>query len=368
MKPLFGKNMEQATLPTHPGRLGEAAALLKRVLRGRAPSEPEGSVPVDGRGRAAAGAPRGFRDRGHDAWPLPGASGCARFLDASYAGAAGARPYKLYVPSGYRGQPAPLVVMLHGCAQSPDDFAAGTGMNAAAEDHTCLVAYPGQTAAANSSRCWNWFNAGEQHRDRGEPSLIAGITRQVMATHEIDPRRVFVAGLSAGGAAAAIMGARYPDLYAAIGVHSGLPCGAAHDLSSAFTAMRQGAAPGTQRASAVMPTIVFHGEEDNTVHPDNAASVIAQAAGGARLERRLLAGRVPGGHAYRRTLYVDASGATVIEQWSIVGGGHAWSGGSPAGSFTDPHGPNATRQMLRFFLEHPRPGVASGDRAGRGDR
>jgi len=358
MKPLFGKDMEQATLLTRQGRLGEAAALLKRVLLGRASSEPDGSVSGDGRGRATAEAPRGFRDRGHDVWPETGASGRARFLDASYAGAAGARPYKLYVPSGYRGEPAPLVVMLHGCAQSPDDFAAGTGMNAAAEDHTCLVAYPGQTTAANASRCWNWFNAGDQQRDRGEPSLIAGITRQVMATHAIDPRRVFVAGLSAGGAAAAIMGARYPDLYAAIGVHSGLACGAARDLSSGFAAMRQGAAPGTERASAAMPAIVFHGDEDSTVNPDNAASVIAQAAGGARLEKRVLTGRVPGGHAYRRTLYVDASGATVIEQWSVVGGGHAWSGGRPAGSFTDPRGPNATQEMLRFFLEHPRPGLA----------
>ena len=357
MKPVFGKDMDDATLLTRQGRLGEAAALLKRVLRGRAPSEADDPVRGGGPGRASAEAPRGFRERGHEFRPAPGGSGRARFLDASYAGAAGTRPYKLYVPSGYHGQPAPLVVMLHSCTQSPDDFAAGTGMNAAAEDHTCLVAYPEQTAAANSSRCWNWFNAGDQQRGRGEPSLIAGITKRVMADYAIDPRRVFVAGLSAGGAAAAIMGARYPDLYAAVGVHSGLACGAARDLSSAFAAMRHGAAPGTHRARAVMPAIVFHGDQDNTVHPDNAASVIAQAAGGARLERHLLAGRVPGGHAYRRTLYVDVSGSTVIEQWSIVGGGHAWSGGSPAGSFTDPRGPDATREMLRFFLEHPHAGL-----------
>jgi poly(hydroxyalkanoate) depolymerase family esterase len=357
MKPLFGKDLEQATLLTRQGRLGEATALLKRVLRGKAPRDADNFAGSAGPDHASAEAPRGFRERGHEFRPAPGPSGRAQFLDDSYADAAGTRPYKLYVPSGYRGQPAPLIVMLHGCTQSPDDFAAGTGMNAAAEDHTCLVAYPGQTAAANSSRCWNWFNASDQQRGRGEPSLIAGITRRVMATHAIDPRRVFVAGLSAGGAAAAIMGARYPDLYAAIGVHSGLACGAARDLSSAFAAMRQGVAPGTHRARTVMPAIVFHGEQDNTVHPDNAASVIAQAAGGARLERRVLTGRVPGGHAYRRTLYVDASGSTVIEQWSIAGGGHAWSGGSPAGSFTDPFGPDATREMLRFFLEHPRAGL-----------
>lgn len=328
MKLLFDEDMDPATGLARQGRLGEAAALLGRVLRG-------------------------FFDRGPEPSPAPAPVGRAQFLEASFTGAAGTRPYKLYVPSRYRGQPAPLIVMLHGCAQSPDDFAAGTGMNEAAEEHTCLVAYPEQTAAANSSRCWNWFNAGDQQRGLGEPSLIAGITQQVMARYAIDPRRVYVAGLSAGGAAAAIMGARYPDLYAAIGVHSGLACGAAKDLSSAFTAMRQGGRPGAQRPRSIIPTIVFHGEQDSTVHPSNAQSVVAQAAGATRLEKRVLPGQAPGGHAYRRTLYMDARGATVIEQWAIMDGGHAWSGGRPAGSFTDPRGPDATREMLRFFLEHP---------------
>ena len=286
----------------------------------------------------------------------------ARFLAASFSNKAGSRPYKLYVPAGYRSdQPAPLVVMLHGCTQSPDDFAIGTRMNAMAEEHTCLVVYPGQTAAANVQKCWNWFSAGDQQRGRGEPALIAGITREIMRDYTIDRRRVYVAGLSAGGAAAAIMGETYPDLYAAIGVHSGLACGAASDMTSAFAAM-QGA--GAQRpASAtrsgqqrpVVPVIVFHGERDTTVNPRNAAAVVTQSAGAAALAPRTEEGQVPGGHAFRRTLHTDPDGRTVIEQWAVRGAGHAWFGGSPAGSYTDPRGPDASREMLRFFFEHQHP-------------
>jgi poly(hydroxyalkanoate) depolymerase family esterase len=287
----------------------------------------------------------------------------AEFLACTYSNQAGSRPYKLYVPSGYHGQSVPLIVMLHGCTQSPDDFAAGTRMNVAAEEHTCLVAYPGQTSSANMQKCWNWFSAADQQRDAGEPSLIAGITREVMRDYAIDPRYVYIAGLSAGGAAAAIMGDAYPDLYAAIGVHSGLACGVARDMPSAFAAMQGNGGPAKRRARTgpagskprVVPAIVFHGDKDTTVNSTNADLVVAQAGQGASLRRRVEKGQVEGGLAYSHILHVNASGETVVEQWVIHGAGHAWSGGSPAGSYTLPRGPDATGEMVRFFLEHPLP-------------
>lgn len=319
----------------------------------------------------------------------------AQFVERSYSNQAGSRTYKLYIPTAYRGQALPLVVMLHGCAQTPDDFAAGTRMNALAEEHACFVAYPAQDVSANPSKCWNWFTPGNQRRDQGEPSLIAGITRQIMSDYAVDPQRVYVAGLSAGAAEAAIMGVTYPDFYAAIGVHSGLACGAASDLPSAFAAMRRaepavadmlsnlvcgtdtdlisvfaitppgessGAEASSSKAGAVqsrrmVPTIVFHGDQDNTVHAGNADLVIAQSKTAATIEldTRVEHGQAPGGLAYSRTLHSDASGQAVLEQWVIHGAGHAWSGGSRAGSYTDPRGPDASREMLRFFLEHSHP-------------
>jgi poly(hydroxyalkanoate) depolymerase family esterase len=419
MKNHLPDGLLQATRLTTGGRLAEATAALQNMLAGRATSgkaEPaaqrnpptiEGVVEParlawgDYAPRAwprfgAAGGGRtfasgefnlkpavsnplcGFFEQGsHGAFQLP-VGGLAplsanrvpvivpdgaRFLAKTFSNQAGSRPYKLYVPSGYHGQAVPLIVMLHGCTQSPDDFAVGTQMNAAAEKHTAIIAYPEQTSSANMQKCWNWFSENDQQRDRGEPSLIAGITREVLRDFEIDERRVYVAGLSAGGAAAAVMGNAYPDLYAAIGVHSGLPCGAARDMPSAFAAMRGGRgflpesarSPRPEALGRLVPAIVFHGDRDTTVNPLNGDAVVVQSAQREALRTQVESGQVPGGLAYSRTLHYNVTGTTMIEQWLVKGAGHAWFGGSPSGSYTEPRGPDATAEMLRFFLEHPHP-------------
>lgn len=269
------------------------------------------------------------------------------------ANAAGNRRFKLYVPAGHDGQSLPLIVMLHGCTQSPEDFAAGTRMNELADEHTFLVAYPEQPKSANPNKCWNWFNEGDQVRDRGEPRLIADLTRQILRDHDVDEDRVYVAGLSAGGAAAAIMGATYPDLYAAVGIHSGLACGAARDIPSAFSAMRQGAPVSRlpARNERVVPTIVFHGDRDTTVHPVNGDQASEQAWG-ADGRTHVSQGTTASGVAFTRTTRYDVTDRCIGEQWVLQGLGHAWSGGSAAGSFTDVRGPDASREFVRFFFQH----------------
>jgi poly(hydroxyalkanoate) depolymerase family esterase len=276
----------------------------------------------------------------------------AAFDEHIYSCDAGTRPYKLFVPSGYVGRPLPLVVMLHGCTQSPDDFAAGTQLNELAESQGFLVVYPGQLKSANPSKCWNWFNQGDQSRGGGEPAVIEGITRRVMQNFAVDATRVYVAGLSAGGAMAAIMGSEYPELYAAICVHSGLARGVAKDIPSAFAAMRQGGTEADRPTPRPVPTIVFHGDSDTTVHPENGRQVIAQSKAASELQATTIKGRVPSGREYTRTVQTDATGRVVLEHWSLHGAGHAWSGGSPNGSYTDASGPNASREMMRFFLLH----------------
>jgi len=270
----------------------------------------------------------------------------------TFANNAGSRSYKVYVPSGYTGQALPVVVMLHGCTQSPDDFAAGTRMNELAEEQLFLVAYPGQPQSANMNKCWNWFNTSDQQRGGGEPSLIAGIALEVVKEFSADPTRVYAAGLSAGGAAAAIMAATYPDVFAAVGVHSGLACGAAKDMPSAFAAMNGGGAVKVRGKGPAVPTIVFHGDADRTVNPINADQVIAQAAPASARGRVVTHGESPHGMSFTRTVQADDSGREVLEQWVLHGAGHAWSGGSACGSYTDPRGPDASREMMRFFLAH----------------
>jgi poly(hydroxyalkanoate) depolymerase family esterase len=296
-----------------------------------------------------------------------------RFVERSYTNQAGTRSYKLYIPSGYVGQEVPLVVMLHGCTQSPSDIAAGTRMNALAEEQIFLVAYPAQAQDANMNKCWNWFKVSDQQPGRGEPSLVAGITREIIDEFTVADGRVYVAGMSAGGAMAAILAESYPDLYAAVGVHSGLAPGAAHDMPSAFAAMRQGgpATPrpgvptttGTGESARIVPAIVFHGDHDKTVHPRNADRLLEhyctaeatgsrEEAGGATPRGTMRRGQVSGGHAYTRTTYRDAGGRAIVERWTVHGLGHAWSGGSSSGSYTDPRGPDASAEMVRFFNQH----------------
>jgi poly(hydroxyalkanoate) depolymerase family esterase len=286
--------------------------------------------------------------------------GPGRFIRGSFTNAAGTRDYRLYIPTTYTGEAMPLIVMLHGCNQSPEDFAAGTRMNLIAEKKGCLVLYPGQSMQANTSGCWNWFKREEQARGRGEPSIIAGMAREVMAHWAVDARRVSAAGLSAGGAMAAVLAVTYPELFAAVGIHSGLACGAAQDLPSALAAMRgmppMPVGPDGRAAGAPMPTIVFHGDRDRTVHPSNGEHVLRAATAnhrtaGAATEER---GQAPGGHAYTRTVQRDATGNTVLEYWEVHGGGHAWFGGSTAGSYCDPRGPDASEEISRFLLAHSR--------------
>ncbi|GGC68828.1 extracellular catalytic domain type 1 short-chain-length polyhydroxyalkanoate depolymerase [Undibacterium terreum] len=286
-----------------------------------------------------------------------------RFIEASYTNDAGTRSYKLYIPGDYHGQPLPLVVMLHGCTQNPDDFAAGTRMNGIAGEQPCFVAYPAQSQAANGSKCWNWFHAMDQQRDQGEPSIIAGITREIIDQYAIDPRQVFIAGMSAGGAMSVIMGSTYPDLYAAVGIHSGLPYAAAQDLPSALSAMKgrgHHLGKAEQRLQQI-PVIVFHGDNDSTVSPRNSDHIIEQHVTGlaenpiANDTVEVESGRVAQGHAYTRTIHNGPDGKPVAEQWLVHGAGHAWSGGSQRGSYTDPKGPDATREMMRFFSTHPHP-------------
>lgn len=284
----------------------------------------------------------------------PKPSGTSSFQYHTVRDAAGSRRFKLYSPAAHDGQPLPLVVMLHGCTQSPDDFAAGTRMNALADERMFFVAYPEQPRSANPGKCWNWFNEGDQRRDAGEPRLIAALTRQIMRDHAIDEERVYVAGLSAGGAAAAIMGATYPDLYAAVGIHSGLACGAARDVPGAFSAMRQGA-PAPHRLARnerVVPTIVFHGDRDTTVSPVNGDQAIEQASGASGVHTRVSRGETATGIAFTRTTRHDRKDRCIGEHWVLQGMGHAWSGGSGDGSFTDPKGPDASAEFVRFFLQH----------------
>ncbi len=379
----FAQGMARATELTQAGKLDEATALIQSLLN-PATIAPTQALPEDGATfegtftrlddsdagpapkarRRTAAKPRKslketLRDIASGGMPVGKRSAAqvmdlpegAEFLSLTHVGPQGSRDFRLYVPAHRPDGPLPLVLMLHGCTQSPEDFAIGTGMNALAEEFGCLIAYPAQPQGANAQKCWNWFRPEDQGKGRGEPAVIAGIVADILRDYPADAGRVYVAGLSAGGAAAAIMGAAYPQVFAAVGVHSGLPVGSAQDVPQAFAAMRSGAVG--KGARLTLPTIVFHGRADSTVHPSNGAGVMAQALQG---QSGLIVTRASGqagvGRPYHQTRHMHTDGRSMAEHWEIDGAGHAWAGGNARGSYTDPSGPDASREMIRFFLQH----------------
>lgn len=361
MNPSFRDLMRDATRLTRAGQLNAATAAIRRALAGTAP----------GPAQVVEDAPTVAVDR----IALPRRE-AGSFTAGSHTHAALTRGYKLYVPPGAQGRSLPLVVMLHGCTQDPDDFAIGTGMNALADAHGFHVLYPAQAADANPSRCWNWFKHNHQGRDRGEAAVIAAMAQTVVRAQGADAERIYIAGLSAGGAMASLVAAAHPDVFAAVGVHSGLAPGAARSLPEALAAMRGGEAgpvlaglptraqPAARPAGVAVlavPTIVFHGDQDPTVHPRNGEQVIAAAlrghappAVGMDATTIVEQGVSAQGLRYTCTRHGPATGPAAAEHWVVHGAGHAWSGGRSAGSYTDPRGPDASREMLRFFLGHVR--------------
>lgn len=291
----------------------------------------------------------------------PVASG--EFVSRQIDTADGPRNYKVYLPSGYdRSRPAPLVVVLHGCTQDPDDVARGTRFNTIAEEKGLLVAYPEQAQKYNGLKCWNWFDAAHQRRGNGEPALIAAITQKVMSEYSIDARRVYIAGISAGGAMALITAYAYPELFAAAGIHSGIAYGSATSIANALTAMHSGGDSATLSDAVVkamgsaryFPAIVFQGKADKSVNAVNGQQIVSQLAQYFVPPLSKVAETSGEAAGYHYTKRVLGSDKPYVEEWTVEELGHAWSGGSKEGTYTDPGGPDATREMARFFLEHPR--------------
>jgi poly(hydroxyalkanoate) depolymerase family esterase len=345
----------EATRLTRQGRLGEATRAIQQALGlgfRKPPTSPDAGV-LDVLAREV---PRQHAQRDLEFEAPQGTTQPASFASHAFAFEGQRYRYRLFVPERTDGELLPLVVMLHGCKQDSEDFARGTGMNAVAARERCLVLYPEQLRKANGMGCWNWFETAHQRRGTGEPAMVAALVQATLAAHGGDPARVYVAGLSAGGALAASLGELYPDVFAAVGVHSGLPPGSAHDVQSAFTAMRKGTAVPTATARAVaMPTIIFHGSGDRTVAPANGTALVQRQLA-ARAQAPLEHSKRPEGSASGRSAtceqWTDAEGKVLLESWKVAGGPHAWSGGDRGGSFTDPQGPSASEAMLRFFLTH----------------
>jgi poly(hydroxyalkanoate) depolymerase family esterase len=330
---------------------GLAPTTLQAPAAAGRPRRPLGEVIRllrSGRGRLAPDGPRApVADP-----PLPEG---AEFRDLHFGSAAGARRYRLYVPASAGDGLQGLVVMLHGCTQTPEDFAAGTGMNRLAETHRLLVAYPAQAGGDNPMSCWNWFRPQDQAHGAGEPAILAGLAAHLRDAFALPADRVFVAGLSAGGAMAAILAEAYPEVFAAVGIHSGLAAGAAGDVASAFAAMRGQAtsAPPPVQAGPAPRTIVFHGSADQTVHPVNARHIVERRPGAPGVTRRSDHPAAPGRRAATRMVTERPDGTPELECWIVEGAGHAWLGGHASGSYTDPTGPDASAEMVRFFLAGP---------------
>lgn len=303
---------------------------------------------------------RSMSARAQEAWLRRLGRRNSRFDLRTFASTAGSRDYRLYVPAtGLRG-PRGLLVMLHGCTQTAEEFALATDMNVQAEKHGLVVVYPEQTRSHHRKACWNWYRPGDQRRGAGEPAIIAELTQELMSEFAVDASQVFVAGLSAGGAMAAVMGRTYPDLFAGVGVHSGVPCGLAVNAFSALTAMKghAGWASLFQRLTSEHPamrTIVFHGTADRTVHPKNAEEIVAAAAPSTGTHEHQETVTPESGRSHSVSTTTAADGSSLSELWLIEGSGHAWSGGSPGSTFTDPFGPNASAEMVRFFLQGNQP-------------
>lgn len=372
MPNLLTEMLSKATRLTRMGQLMEATELIQRALKKPVPAQPS-QQPAANDSVLRLPVPPVQAERPNteplvedspDLFPetlvQPEVLQPAQFTEGEFSFEGLQYPYRLFVPTRPLASPGktgttPLIVLLHGCTQNAEDFALGTDMNALAEQHQCMVLYPEQTSQANVRRCWNWFEPDHQQRGRGEPGMIAAITQQVLDSHpEADASRVYIAGLSAGGAMAALVAGQHPDMFAAVGVHSGLQAGAARDLASAFGAMRHGA-PG--QASPPLPTIVFHGTADQTVHPDNGqylsdAAQAAFLASGVSLTERRTDVRAPGEALAERISFDGDGGRSYVEYWRVDAGPHAWSGGKAAGSFTAPDGPAASAAMLAFFLQH----------------
>ncbi len=280
--------------------------------------------------------------------------------------ASGPRRFKVYLPAKYdKSRPAPLIVVLHGCTQDPEDVARGTQFNRLADEKGMVVVYPEQNVKANGLKCWNWFDSAQQRRDQGEPALIAQIAQRVMNDHSIDSRRVYIAGLSAGGAMALTVAYAYPEVFAAAAIHSGIAFGSATSIANALKAMGGAGADVATLPSAVttamgsrrhFPAIVFQGAADKSVNVVNAGQIVSQLSemyspgGLKKLSEKK--GKTTGGYHFTTTTY--GRNKPVIEKWVVDELGHAWSGGSKDGTYTDPSGPDAGREIVRFFLEHPR--------------